>query len=147
MIFDFSLIFEMLGKIFLAAVLGMLIGAEREHRHKSAGLRTYTLVAIGSTLFTLLSVKGGMIFEGEFGYDPSRIASQIVIGIGFLGAGLMFFKKDRIRGLTSAAGVWVTAAIGMAVGMGFGLLAVFVTLLVIAVLLVLDFFKDKVDFI
>lgn len=130
-------------QILLAAILGMLVGAEREHRHKSAGLRTYTLVAIGSALFTILSVQGFSAFQGQ--YDPSRIAGQIVVGIGFIGAGLIIFKENRLEGLTSAAGIWVIAAIGMAVGLGFYQVAVFATLLVLAVFFLLSFLKEKIS--
>jgi putative Mg2+ transporter-C (MgtC) family protein len=138
-----SLSFQICFQILLAGILGMLIGAEREHRHRSAGLRTYTLVAIGSCLFTVLSIYG---FSGVIGqsYDPSRIASQIVVGIGFIGAGMIILKENKIEGLTTAAGVWTTAAVGMAVGLGFYLVAIFVTLLTVAVLLALTFLKEKI---
>ena len=115
-------------QIFLAAVLGMVIGFERERMDKPAGLRTYALVSLGSALFTILSATGFKHFEGSVGYDPSRIASQIVVGIGFLGAGIIFFTKAKVRGLTTAAAVWVSAAIGMAVGLEFYSVAVFTTL-------------------
>lgn len=129
-------------QILLAAALGMAIGAEREHRHKSAGLRTYTLVAVGSTLFTILS--SGIVPVGTPAYDPGRIASQIVVGIGFLGAGMIIFRENKVEGLTTAASMWVTAAIGMAVGFGFYFVAIFVALLVMAVLLVLTYLKEKI---
>ena len=125
---------EMIYKITLAAVLGMAIGLEREHRRKPAGLRTYTLVALGATLFTILSQNIG----GEaVAYDPSRIASQVVVGIGFIGAGIIFIRGGHIEGLTTAAGLWTTAAIGMAVGFGFYTVAVFSAILSLAVLLLL----------
>ncbi len=125
---------EMILKITLAAVLGMAIGLEREHRRKPAGLRTYTLVALGATLFTILSQNIG----GEAAaYDPSRIASQVVVGIGFIGAGIIFIRGGHIEGLTTAAGLWTTAAIGMAVGFGFYTVAVFSAILSLAVLLLL----------
>ena len=125
---------EMIYKITLAAVLGMAIGLEREHRRKPAGLRTYTLVALGATLFTILSQNIG----GEAAaYDPSRIASQVVVGIGFIGAGIIFIRGGHIEGLTTAAGLWTTAAVGMAVGFGFYTVAVFSAILSLAVLLLL----------
>jgi putative Mg2+ transporter-C (MgtC) family protein len=136
---------EMFGQILLAAALGMIVGAEREHRHKAAGLRTYSLVAIGAALFTILSVQGMEIFDGNFNYDPGRIASQVVMGIGFIGAGLIIFKKNRIRGLTGAAGVWATAAIGMTVGMGLYYLAIFATVTVLLILFVLDLLKRALN--
>ena len=110
---------DQLLKIFIAAVLGMIIGFEREYSGKPAGLRTYMLVCMGSALFTILSFAGLENVPHVFNYDPSRIASQIVVGVGFLGAGIIFFTKTEIHGLTSAASVWAAAAIGMAVGMGF----------------------------
>jgi putative Mg2+ transporter-C (MgtC) family protein len=141
---DLSQTLIMFGNVVLATVLGMSIGFEREHRHKAAGLRTYSLVAAGSALFTILSFHGYDAVGKIVGYDPSRIASQIVVGVGFLGAGLIFMKENQVRGLTGAAGIWVTAAIGMAVGMGLRYLAVFSTALVIIVLYLLDLFKEKV---
>ena len=142
MIFD-SINFQFFFQLVLAAVLGMSIGAEREHRHKSAGLRTYTLVSIGSTLFTILSIYG-FSTGGQIAYDPSRIASQIVVGIGFIGAGMIILKENKIEGLTTAASVWATAAIGMAVGLGFYFIAIFTTILILAVLLALTFLKEKI---
>jgi putative Mg2+ transporter-C (MgtC) family protein len=112
----------------LTFVLSALIGLEREARHKSAGLRTHTLVGIGAALFTLVSKYG---FEDVLGahvsLDPSRVAAQIVSGIGFIGGGLIFVRRDAVRGLTTAAVVWLTAAVGMAAGAGLPLLAVIVT--------------------
>ncbi len=132
-------------KMLLAAVLGMIVGAEREHRRKAAGLRTYTLVSLGSVLFTILSLYGFPDGAGGRAYDPSRIAGQIVVGIGFIGAGLIFFKENRLQGLTTAAGIWVTAAIGMAVGLGFYATAIFAALLATAVMGFLKFLEDKIS--
>lgn len=136
-----SLTLQVFFQILLAAVLGMMIGAEREHRHKSAGLRTYTLVAIGSALFTILSLQ--VVGVGTPSYDPSRIASQIVVGIGFIGAGMIILRENKVEGLTTAAGIWTTAAIGMAVGFGFYLIAIFVSLLILAVLIALTYLKQE----
>ncbi len=130
-------------QLLLAAIVGMVIGAERERSHKSAGLRTHTLVSIGSALFTILSVQG-FNPDPNTSFDPSRIAGQIVIGIGFLGAGLIFYKGNKVQGLTSAAGIWVTAALGMAVGLGFYALALFTTLLVLIVFAVLTKLEAKI---
>ncbi len=119
---------KQLGELGLAFVLSSLIGAEREWRQKSAGLRTQTLVGVGAALFLLVSKYG---FSDVLGprvvLDPSRVAAQIVSGIGFIGGGLIFVRGDAVRGLTTAAIVWVTAAIGMACGAGLPLLAVAVT--------------------
>ncbi|MCF7835644.1 MAG: MgtC/SapB family protein [Candidatus Marinimicrobia bacterium] len=142
MIFDSASI-TMMFQILLAAVLGMFIGFEREKMGKPAGLRTYTLVSMGSALFTLMSINGFVNFSGSMGFDPSRIASQIVVGIGFLGAGIIFFTKTEVRGLTTAAAVWVSAAIGMSVGLGFYYIAIFSTVLTVFVLWVVRVLEAK----
>ena len=120
---------KQIGELGLAFVLSSLIGLEREWRQKSAGLRTHTLVGVGSALFLLVSKYGftNVLEEGKPAFDPSRVAAQIVSGIGFIGGGLIFVRGDIVRGLTTAAIVWVTAAIGMACGAGLALLALFVT--------------------
>jgi putative Mg2+ transporter-C (MgtC) family protein len=109
----------------LALVLSALIGLEREMRQKSAGLRTHTLVGVGAALFMLISKYGftDVLEPGRVVVDPSRVAAQIVTGVGFLGAGLIFVRRDSVRGLTTAAAIWVTAAIGSAAGAGLPVLA------------------------
>src|SRR5262245_23718621 len=104
---------DLSGRLLLAAALGALIGAEREFHHKSAGLRTNTLIALGSALFTIMSIDIGTGAD-----DNSRIASQIVTGIGFLGGGAILRTRGMIVGLTTAATIWVNAAIGIAAGRG-----------------------------
>lgn len=118
-----------LGELVSAFVLSALIGLEREIRHKSAGLRTYTVVGLASALFLLVSKYGftDVLQPGLVVLDPSRVAAQIVSGIGFIGAGIIFVRGDMVRGLTTAASVWLTAAIGMACGAGLLLLAVAAT--------------------
>src|SRR5580700_2060077 len=118
-----------LGELGLAFVLSALIGVEREIRHKSAGLRTYTLVGFGAALIMLVSKYGFMnvLETNRVVLDPSRVAAQIVTGIGFIGGGLIFVRRDNVRGLTTAAIVWLTAAIGMACGAGLPVLALAVT--------------------
>lgn len=103
-----------------AFVLSMVIGVEREVHQKSAGLRTHTLVGVGAALFMLISKYGfnDVLAPGRIVVDPSRVAAQIVSGVGFLGAGLIFVRRDSVRGLTTAAAVWVTAAVGAACGAG-----------------------------
>jgi len=110
----------------LALVLSALIGIEREVRAKSAGLRTHTLVGMGAAVFMIVSKYGFGDLAGVAGVsiDPSRIAAQVVSGIGFIGGGLIFVRRDIVRGLTTAATVWVSAAVGMAAGAGLPLLAV-----------------------
>jgi putative Mg2+ transporter-C (MgtC) family protein len=114
----------------LALVLSTVIGLEREYRQKSAGLRTYTLVGLGSALFLLVSEFGFFdeLERGRVVLDPSRVAAQIVSGIGFIGGGLIFVRQDAVRGLTTAAGVWLVAAVGMAAGAGLPVLATASTL-------------------
>ncbi|WP_374010105.1 MgtC/SapB family protein [Leifsonia sp. LS-T14] len=109
--------------LLLAFALSAAIGIERERRLKSAGLRTHILVGLGSTMFTLVSAYGFAPL-GLPATDPSRIAAQVVTGIGFLGAGVIFVNRGNVVGLTTAASIWVTAAIGMACGAGLPVLAV-----------------------
>lgn len=135
----------MIFQIFLAAFLGMLIGFEREQMGKPAGVRTYMLVSMGAALFTLLSIYGFPGIDSKnAGYDPSRIASQVVVGIGFLGAGIIFFTKTEVRGLTTAAAVWVSAAIGMSVALKFYWVGAFTTLLTLLILRAVRFIEDRI---
>jgi putative Mg2+ transporter-C (MgtC) family protein len=115
-----------LGELGLAFVLSALIGLEREIRQKSAGLRTYTLVGFSSALIILISKYGftDVLEANRIVVDPSRIAAQIVSGIGFIGGGVIFVRKDIVRGLTTAATVWLTSAVGMACGAGLPILAI-----------------------
>jgi putative Mg2+ transporter-C (MgtC) family protein len=113
-------IWEIAAKIGLAALLGGLIGAERERTGKWAGLRTHMLIAVGSALLTDISVQVGARFaQGSNAWDPGRIAAQIVSGVGFIGAGTIIQSRGAVHGLTTAAGLWVASAIGIAVGAGF----------------------------
>ncbi len=112
--------------LLLAAILGFSIGLERKFRAKEAGIRTHTIVCFGSALMMLISIYG----FGD-GADPARIAAQIVAGVGFLGAGIIVYRKNEVHGLTTAAGVWTTAGIGMASGGGLWLVAVGATALLI----------------
>jgi putative Mg2+ transporter-C (MgtC) family protein len=118
-----------LGELALTFGLSALIGLEREIRQKSAGLRTYTLVGFSAALIMLISKYGFMniLATDRIVLDPSRIAAQIVTGIGFIGGGLIFVRRDSVRGLTTAAIVWLTAAVGMACGAGLPVLALVVT--------------------
>ena len=115
-------------RLVVALLLGGAVGIEREWRSKDAGFRTHFLVAVGSALFCVVSQYG---FDMQV-KDSSRVAAQVVSGIGFLGAGTIIFQKNVIRGLTTAAGLWVTAAIGLACGSGMYVPAAMVTLMVIA---------------
>lgn len=120
-----------LAELALAFVLSSGIGLERELRQKSAGLRTHALVGVGAALFVLVSKYGftDVLEAQRIVLDPSRVAAQIVSGIGFIGGGLIFVRRDVVSGLTTAASIWITAAIGMAAGAGLPLLAVAATAL------------------
>lgn len=126
-------------KLGLALVVGTIIGAEREYKNKSAGLRTLILICLGSTLFTMISSSLGA--EGETG----RIASNIVTGIGFLGAGAIMREGLTVSGLTTASSIWVTAALGMCVGAGEYYLAIFGTIIVLAVLTLFGYVQPVLE--
>jgi putative Mg2+ transporter-C (MgtC) family protein len=131
---------EGLLRLALAAALGGVIGFERETLNKGAGLRTHMLVTLGASIFMVSSIMLVMEFADEPGQvrvDPTRIASTIVMGIGFLGGGLIFRSESRVRGLTTAAGLWVAASIGMAAGAGFYITAVGGTVLTIVTLVIM----------
>lgn len=130
---------DFLLRLFVAAALGLVVGLEREFRSDSpraAGMRTLALVSMGSALFTILSAYGFVAFTSALyaRTDPSRIAAQIVTGIGFLGAGAILLHKQMVRGLTTAAAVWAIAAVGMASGLGLFVEAAGATALALAVL-------------
>jgi putative Mg2+ transporter-C (MgtC) family protein len=113
---------EALGRLALAAALGGAIGLERESRRKAAGLRTHMLVCLGSAMFMVVSMLMFSTVRGTNGanvVEPSRIASTIVTGIGFLAGGIIFRTEDRVKGLTTAAGLWVVSAVGLTIGAGF----------------------------
>jgi putative Mg2+ transporter-C (MgtC) family protein len=122
---------DLMLRLIVALALGAVVGLERERQERAAGLRTVTMVSLGSCLFTIVGAYG---FPNT---DPSRVAAQIVTGIGFLGAGTIFLRKDLVRGLTTAATIWTVAAIGMAAGTARYFEAAFTTLLILAVLMVL----------
>ena len=118
-------------RLVVAGILGVLIGLEREYRAKEAGYRTHFLVAVGSALLMIVSQHGfdDMLGKEGVGLDPSRIAAQIVTGIGFIGAGTIILNRQIVRGLTTAAGIWATAGIGMCAGAGMYALAISATVL------------------
>ncbi|MHC4183828.1 MAG: MgtC/SapB family protein [Planctomycetota bacterium] len=146
LMFDIGTVF---GKLFIAAVLGGFIGWERERRGRPAGLRTHLLVCVGVTLIMLVSEH---IFVQYQGYkqdsilriDPARIASQVVTGIGFLGAGTIMRYKATVRGLTTAASLWVVAGIGLAIGSGFIIPAVFTSFIAIMTLILLPKVENEI---
>jgi putative Mg2+ transporter-C (MgtC) family protein len=123
----------------IAAFLSMLIGLDRERLDKSAGLRTHMLVGVGACLFTILSAKA---FDAA---DTSRVAANIVVGIGFLGAGVIYKSGGRVHDLTTAASIWITAAVGMAVGVGAWFLAIAATVTVWLILDTLRRYSKRAD--
>ena len=132
---------EIILRLAVAIGLGMLIGAERFLVHKEAGLKTHSLVSMGSALFIIISEYLSVLYAGKAGYNPGMIASNIIVGIGFLGAGSIIFQGTRLKGLTTAGGLWVTAGIGMAAGFGLFSLAVISTVLVLIILVVMNLFE------
>lgn len=130
------MLIDMLIRIALAGILGGLIGMERQMRAKEAGLRTHILVGIGSAMFMLVSKYGfaDMLNSEHVALDPSRIAAQVVSGMGFLGAGTIMIQKQVVKGLTTAAGLWVTAAIGLVIGSGMYEIGIYGTVLALVVL-------------
>ena len=135
-----TLFWECLLRIFLAALCGLVIGFERKARLKEAGVRTHLIVALGAALITIVSKYGFFdlaLFAEGIKADPTRIAAQIVSGVGFLGAGMIFMRHRTLTGLTTAAGIWTTAGIGMAVGCGLYAVSLFSTALVVLTQLML----------
>ncbi len=137
-----ELSYEFVLRLFVASLLGTVIGLEREYRAKEAGYRTHFLVALGSALIMIVSQHGfyEVLSHEGMGLDPSRIAAQVVTGIGFIGAGTIIINKQIVRGLTTAAGIWATSGIGLATGAGMYWLAVSATLLTLAGLELLSLF-------
>lgn len=117
---------EQIFRLILAVFLGMIVGLKREKAHKPAGLRTHMLVSLGSCLFMIVSL--------EFSFDPARIAAGVVTGVGFIGAGTIIAERDKIVGVTTAASLWVTSAIGLSVGAGNYVLASIASLLALLIL-------------
>lgn len=128
-------VFEIIFKLTLACVLGGVIGLERESLNRPAGLRTYTLVCVGSALAMLVSLDMYYSFGQTVNADPGRIAAQVISGIGFLGAGTIMREGATVRGLTTAAGLWTVACIGLAVGAGLYIPAIATTVLILFVLI------------
>jgi len=127
-------------RVMIALALGLILGAEREFRGHTAGLRTIALISAGSCMFTGL----GLIPQFASPVDPTRIAAQIVTGVGFLGAGSILRQGEEVKGLTTAASIWVAASIGMAVGFAYYGVAIFTTLVVVVVLVALKPMEDRV---
>src|ERR1019366_2719820 len=126
-------------KIVLSIIVGAIIGVEREYRSKAAGFRTITLISIGSTLFTIVSIKLGSP------NSPDRVAANIITGIGFLGAGVVFKDGFSVTGLTTATAIWVTAALGMTIGTGDYKMAAEGLVLVLVVLSMFEYIQNLID--
>lgn len=131
-------------RLLVAAGLGLFIGLERAIVHKEAGMKTHALVSIGAAVFIIISEMIAVKHGSFGGFDPTRIASQIIVGIGFLGAGSIIFQNNRLMGLTTAGGLWVTAGIGMAAGFGFFGLAFIVTGIIFLVLTAVNIIEKPI---
>lgn len=125
-------------RLLIALMIGAIIGTEREYRSKSAGLRTMIMVSLASCLFTILSMKIGVA-------NPDRLAANILTGLGFLGAGVIFKDDNRISGITTATTIWMVAALGMAAGAGYVALSLFGTAVCLVVLILLVYIQDKIE--
>ncbi len=129
----------------LAMILGVLLGTERSIAGKTAGMRTYALVSLGACLFVIISVViTAQYYPHGINFDPLRVAAGIITGIGFLGAGLIIMREHRLRGLTTAAGLWVAAGIGVAVGYQLYDVAIYTTFLTLVVFTLMWFIEEKI---
>jgi putative Mg2+ transporter-C (MgtC) family protein len=131
-------------RLILSVFLSGLIGLERQIHRRSAGLRTHILVSLGSSLIMLTSLFVFDIYKGAVGLDPARIAAGVITGIGFLGAGTIIRERENVKGLTTAASLWLVAAIGLAVGIGFYTASIITTVLALVVLLFLRYAEDMI---
>ncbi len=134
---------ELMLRLTFAVILGLAIGAERSRVGKRAGMRTYGLVSLGACLFVVMSGVVSAKYAESFVFDPLRVASQIVVGIGFLGAGVIFVQRQVLTGLTTAAGLWVVAAIGASCGYGLYTIAAYVTFLVLFIFQALWYIEER----
>jgi putative Mg2+ transporter-C (MgtC) family protein len=135
---------EMILRVIVAVGLGLLVGGERLLIHKDAGMKTHALVSLGSAVFVLISEAMVQKYINLPGLNPTMIPAQIVVGIGFLGAGSIMIYGSRLRGLTTAGGLWVTAGIGMAAGFGLYSLALIVTILVLLILTLVNILEKPI---
>lgn len=141
-----SLEVNMLNSIFrlvLSMVLGMVVGAERKRKGQIAGIRTFALISMGACLAMLLSIYVPQVYMGLKNGDPGRIAAQVITGIGFIGGGAMIHMKGAVRGLTTAAGIWMTAIIGMAVGVGMYMCSIGATILILLTLVAFEHYEKR----
>ena len=130
-------------RLILSMLLGMVVGAERKRKGQIAGIRTFALISMGACLAMLLSIYVPQVYLGLKNGDPGRIAAQVITGIGFIGGGAMIHMKGAVRGLTTAAGIWMTAIIGMAVGIGMYLCSIGATLLILLTLVTFEQYEKR----
>ncbi len=130
-------------RLFMSMVLGMAVGAERKRKGQIAGVRTFALISMGSCLAMLLSIYVPQEYLGLKNGDPGRIAAQVITGVGFLGGGAMIHMKGLVKGLTTAAGIWMTAIIGMAVGVGMYLISIIATGMILLTLVFLERYEQR----
>ncbi|MFA6392533.1 MAG: MgtC/SapB family protein [Candidatus Paceibacterota bacterium] len=135
---------SIVSRLFVALLLGMIIGTERVWAHKTAGMRTYALVSMGSALFVVISNEMVKYYAGFSGMNPLMVVSQIVVGVGFLGAGIIFNKDSKLVGLTTATSLWVAAGIGMACGLGLYSIAVIAMTFTLFIFIVLWFIEERI---
>jgi len=135
---------QIIARLILSFILSGLIGLERQLHRRTAGLRTHILVSLGSCLIMLTSLYVFDIYSSRVGLDPARIAAGVITGIGFLGAGAIMRDQERVRGLTTAASLWVAAGLGLAVGCGFYLASILTTLLTLIALFLFRRMEEKV---
>lgn len=131
-------------KLCLSFVLGSIVGLERKRKGQSAGIRTFALIAMGATLAMIISIYVPQLYFGLKNGDPGRIAAQVVTGIGFLGAGAIIQMKGSVKGLTTAAGIWMVATIGLAVGVGLYTISILATGLILVILMPLERFEHRI---
>ena len=130
-------------RLFISMLLGMIIGAERKRKGQTAGIRTFSLISMGACLAMLLSIYVPQEYMGLKNGDPGRIAAQVITGIGFLGGGAMIQMRGTVKGLTTAAGIWITAIIGMAVGIGMYVISFTATFLVLVTLIAFEQYSKR----
>lgn len=134
-----------LTQLLVAMLLGMLLGAERTIAGKSAGMRTYALISMGSALFIIISTTVSSTYLGVVNFDPLRVTAAIITGIGFIGAGIIIFRETTLRGLTTAAGMWIAAGVGVAIGFQLYLLAIFAAVLTLFVFTAMWFVEEHFE--
>lgn len=136
---------NMIFRIVLSMALGIMVGAERKRKGQIAGVRTFALISMGACLSMLLSIYVPQEYLGLKNGDPGRIAAQVITGVGFLGGGAMIHMKGAVRGLTTAAGIWMTAAIGMAVGVGMYWISIFSTAMILVTLVLFEVYEQRAN--